>query len=339
MARRHARAFRKMDGVTLAGAVEPVADLLAEFAAEFDIPDTFAELDQAIAWGNFDAASNVTPDAVHHPTTMTLVAAGKHVLCEKPLSTSYPLALEMTEAAEAAGIVNMVNLTYRSSPAAIKARELVAAGEIGNLRHFDAAYLQSWLVSRGWGDWHTEGRWLWRLSQGHGSQGVVGDIGVHLIDLATFVFGREIVRMQSRTANFHKAEGDRIGDYVLDANDTFTIGAELAGGAVGVIHATRWAPGHVNDLRLDLFGDRGGIRLRADGDESSLAICAGADVDPGTWRDVACPPVPSLYEAFAAAIRTGESTGPSFREAARVQRLLDLCLEAGETGSGLVEVR
>ena len=67
MARRHARAFRKMDGVTLAGAVEPVADRLAEFAAEFDIPDTFAELDQAIAWGNFDAASNVTPDAVHHP--------------------------------------------------------------------------------------------------------------------------------------------------------------------------------------------------------------------------------------------------------------------------------
>ena len=128
------------------------------------IAHRFTDLDSAIAWGEFDAAANVTPDAVHHPTTMKLIAAGKHILCEKPLATTYPLALEMTEAAEKRGVINMVNLTYRGSPAVEKAREIVVSGEIGEIRHFEASYLQSWLVGNHWGDWKSEDRWLWRLS-------------------------------------------------------------------------------------------------------------------------------------------------------------------------------
>jgi predicted dehydrogenase len=319
-------------------AVELNADRLKAFSDEFSIPNRFADLDAAIAWGEFDSATNVTPDQIHHPTTMKLIGAGKHVLCEKPLATSHALAMEMVEAAEKRGVINMVNLTYRAAAALSKARELVLAGEIGELRHIQASYLQSWLVGKQWGDWRTEDRWLWRLSTKHGSKGTVGDIGIHLIDFATYGAASDIASMEARTKTFHKAEGDRIGEYVLDANDSFVMNVELKNGAIGVIHATRFAPGNANELRLELYGNSGGMRVWTNGGQSSLSICSGSDVDTQTWHEIDCPPVPTVYKRFAEALRSGRNGDPSFRRAADIQRVLDLCLEAGENGPAVVKV-
>jgi predicted dehydrogenase len=326
MARAHASAFADIDQVACIAAVDTNPERLADFCSTFAIPHAFANLEEAIAWDGFDAATNVTPDPVHYPTTMQLLAAGKHVLCEKPLATTYAHAQEMTQAAEARGVINMVNLTYRGSPAAAEARNIVKAGGIGQLRHFNAAYLQSWLVGNHWGDWQTEERWLWRLSSGHGSHGVVGDVGVHILDLVSYAANQDIVGMHCTTRTFAKAEDDRIGDYVLDANDTFAMTAEMEGGALGVVQATRWATGHANDLEIDLFGTGGALRLRTTGMESSLHICAGEDVHTQTWREVTCAPVHSVYEKFVTAVRTGKPAQPSFRQAAKIQRILDFCL-------------
>ncbi len=132
--------------------------------------------------GAFDAAVNSTPDGAHKATSLQLIAAGKPVFCEKPLAVNHADALEMTEAAESAGLVNMVNLTYRNAHAIQMARRMVEEGRIGTIRHFEASYLQSWLTSPHWGDWRTDERWLWRLSSAHGSKGVLGDIGIHILD-------------------------------------------------------------------------------------------------------------------------------------------------------------
>ena len=217
MAVSHATNFQAAPDTELVAAVETDAARREAFGKQFGIENLFADLESAIAWGEFDAVANVTPDAVHYPTTMRLIAAGKHVFCEKPLATSYPLALEMADAAEAKGIINMVNFTYRNSPALQKARELVRGGAIGEIRYFEASYLQSWLVSKAWGDWRTESRWLWRLSSQHGSKGVLGDVGVHIVDFASFGADTDIVAVDSRLKTFHKAEGDKIGEYPLDA--------------------------------------------------------------------------------------------------------------------------
>jgi predicted dehydrogenase len=329
MARQHALAFKAEADIEIVAAVETNAERLAAFAAEHGIPHPFATLDAAIAWGQFDAVANVTPDAVHHPTTMRLVAAGKHVFCEKPLAMNFSDAKEMADAAEARHVMNMVNLTYRSSPAIERAREIMRSGEIGELRHFEASYLQSWLVGKHWGDWRTEGRWLWRLSSAHGSKGVVGDIGIHIVDFATYGAASDIASMCSQIKTFHKAEGDRIGEYTLDANDSFVMSVALQNGALGVIHATRFATGNANDLRLSLYGDKGGLRVATDGHASSLSICAGADIETQTWREVACPPIPTTYQRFAAALRSGVNGDPDFRRAANLQRVLDQCLAAG----------
>ena len=108
------------------------------------------------------------------------------------------------------------------------------------VRHVEAHYLQGWLTSQYWGDWRSSPHWLWRLSTRHGSLGVLGDLGVHIVDFATFPVGR-IKTINCTLKTLHKAAGDRIGEYVLDANDTAVITAEFANGAVGAITTTRWA--------------------------------------------------------------------------------------------------
>ena len=184
------------------------------------IPHAFDGLDSALAWGEFDAVVNSTPDPVHKPTTLAALEKGKAVFCEKPLAVTADDAFAMVEAAERAGVVNMVNLTYRNAHAIQMARRMVEAGEIGAIRHVGASYLQSWLTGRHWGDWRVDERWLWRLSTAHGSGGVLGDIGIHILDFVTFGTGLDIAALSARLKTFDKAEGGVIGEYRLDANDS-----------------------------------------------------------------------------------------------------------------------
>ena len=184
MANAHADAYTDMDGVQIVAGVDTNADNLAAFNAKYSIPHGFQSVEDAIVWGEFDAVSNVTPDGVHHRTTLPLLAAGKHVM---------------------------------------KAADMVASGAIGKVRHFEASYLQSWLTQSAWGDWRTEDQWLWRMSTAHGSLGVLGDVGVHILDFATHVAGADVDSLSCRLTTFDKPEGDRVGGYTLDANESFNM--------------------------------------------------------------------------------------------------------------------
>ncbi|MFN8679635.1 Gfo/Idh/MocA family protein [Paracoccus sp. P2] len=334
MAANHARAFAGIPGVELVGGVDPRPEPLAAFNAEHGIARGFASLDEALAWGAFDAATNVTPDAAHFPTTMPLLAAGKHVLCEKPLATNAADAEAMAEAAARAGVVNMVNLSYRDVPALQKAAAMVRAGEIGEVRHFEASYLQSWLTQPGWGDWRTDPKWLWRVSTAHGSKGVLGDVGIHILDFATYIAGQDAAQVSCLLKTFDKAPGGRIGDYVLDANDSATMQIVLENGALGTVAATRFASGHLNDLRLRIYGDRGGLEVGFENRVSRLRACLSPDLEIAAWHEVDCPPVPTIYQRFVAAIRGEGAVDPDFARGAALQRLLDRA-EESSVGAGL----
>ena len=333
MANDHAEAYAKMGGVSLVAGVDTDPDRLADFCAKHDIPNGFASVEEAIAWGAFDAASNVTPDGVHRVTTLPRLAVGKHVLCEKPLAANAADADEMAQAAADAGVVNMVNLTYRNVPALIAAAKMVANGDIGEVRHFEAAYLQSWLTQAAWGDWKTESQWLWRLSTQHGSMGVLGDVGVHILDYATFVAGSDAASLSCRLTTFDKAEGNQIGEYPLDANDSMNMHMQLENGAVGVIHASRFASGHLNDLSLRIYGTKGGLDVRFEGWESRLRACTGDDLEATKWVDVPTPDVPTNYVRFIDAVRNAEQVFPDFRRGAALQAVLDLAVASDADGS------
>ena len=325
MANQHVNLLRDDSRVEIAAAADVDLGRAKDFAARHNISNAFGSLDDAIKWGEFDAAMNVTPDSIHYPTTMKLLAAGKHVLCEKPLAETFALADEMAAVADKAGLVNMVNLSYRNVAAISTARDLIAAGEIGEVRHVEASYRQSWLVANNWGDWKTDPKWLWRLSEQHGSKGVLGDVGIHILDFTTLAIGMMPVSVQARLKTFHKAEGDRIGEYSLDANDSATMNVEFSNGALGVIHASRFMTGYANDLKLAVFGTRGGLELHHAMDSTRLSICSGDDVHNQAWRSIVAAPVETNHRRFVTALIDGKPGEPSFRRGADLQKVLDLC--------------
>ncbi len=328
MAAAHARAFQGIEGVEVVAGIDLHADRLNAFCKTHNIDKAFSDLGEALAWVQFDAIANVTPDQAHHSTTLKALAAGKHVFCEKPLATNHADALEMAAAAEKAGLIGMVNLSYRNVNAVQKAREMVLGGEIGAVRHVEASYLQSWLSSAYWGDWRTEDRWLWRLSTRHGSNGVLGDVGIHILDFASFGVGSEIADADCRMKAFAKAENDRIGEYNLDANDSFVMAVTFENGALGTIHASRWASGYSDDLSLRIFGSKGGLEVSYGGKDingqriARLRACTGDNLLTHQWREVPLGPVPTNYELFVQAIREGRTIEPSFGHAAHLQKFL-----------------
>lgn len=328
MANNHANAFAHIPGVELVAGIDTRPEQLVDFCDSHGIANRFASIDEAIAWGAFDAVTNVTPDAAHYSTTMPFLAAGKHVLCEKPLATSEADAAAMADAARDAGVVNMVNLSYRNVAALQAAARMVAEGDIGTVRHFEASYMQSWLTQPAWGDWQTESKWLWRLSTAHGSKGVLGDVGIHILDFATFIAGVPVQRVSCLLHTFDKAPGGRIGEYVLDANDSATMQLQLENGALGTVSASRFASGHLNDLRLRIYGDRGGLEVGYEGAVSRLRACLGEDLISGSWHDVETPELPSIYQRFVAAIRGEGQPEPDFARGAALQRLLDRAAES-----------
>ena len=331
MAKRHAECYKQIPGCTLVAAVDVSAERVTAFAATHGIANTFASVDALLAWNQFDAVSIVTPDAFHAAQSIQCLKAGKHVLCEKPLALNHADAMKMVTAAEKAGVINMVNLSYRDWPAIQAVQAVIAAGKIGEVRHVEASYLQSWLPSKVWGDWRTTPAWLWRLSSKHGSRGVLGDVGVHIVDFATFPAG-PISSVYGKLKAFDKAKDNRVGEYVLDANDSAVLTVEFANGALGTIHTTRWSGGHANRLFLKISGDKGSVEIDSERSTTSYKISVGPDLHKATWKEVTCKPTPNNYARFVKSIRTGKQDQPDFARGAAVQKVLDAVITSDAKG-------
>jgi predicted dehydrogenase len=332
MANSHASAFAAIPGVSLVAGVDVDPARAAAFATKHSIPQSFPSLEALLASGlAFDAVTNVTPDRFHAPVSLAALKAGKHVLCEKPLAVDHAEALRMVKAAHAAGVVHMVNFSYRNWSAIQGIARAVERGVLGELRHIEASYLQAWLVSNAWGDWRKTPAWLWRLSSQHGSKGALGDVGVHIVDFATFPCG-PISEVFCRLKAFPKAPGDRLGEYPLDANDSAVLNVVFANGALGTIHTTRWCGGHANRLSLKIAGTKGTIDFDSERSTTAYRVCKGQAVHTAAWETVEVKPTPSNYERFIRAIRTGKPEQPDFDRGAQVQRVLDACFASDAAG-------
>lgn len=329
MANVHAERFAAIPGCSVVAAADVDLQRAEDFAAKHAIPAAYAGVKELLKKAEIDAVTIVTPDAFHAPLSIACLKAGKHVLCEKPLAVTYPDARKMVAAAKKAGVINMVNLSYRDWPAIQAVEKVVRSGEIGEVRHVEASYLQAWLASKVWGDWRSSPAWLWRLSSKHGSKGVLGDVGVHIVDFATFPVG-PIQSVYCRLKTFAKARGNRIGEYVLDANDSAVLNVEFANGAIGTIHTTRWCGGHANRLFLKIAGTRGTVEIDSEKTTTGYRICSGADLDKALWREVEAPAVLNNYQRFIKSIQTGKNDQPDFARGAEMQKVLDACYVSDE---------
>ena len=327
MANVHAEKFNAIRGCRVTAACDVDEKRVREFAAKHKIPNVFTSVDALLKFGGFDAVTNVTPDRFHAPISLAVLRKGKHVLCEKPLALNYADAAKMTRAAKKAGVINMVNFSYRNNSSVHKAHDLVREGALGRILHVEAIYFQSWLAQNAWGDWRTSPGLLWRLATKHGSLGVLGDVGVHLLDFATYPAG-DIASVHCKLKTFRKAPRDKVGEYHLDANDSAVITAELANGALGSFRTTRWATGHNNSITLSIFGDEGALRIDLDKSGSELELCHIEDRKVSPWTKVDCGVTPSMYERFVISIKKGVNDQPDFARGAAIQKALDACVQS-----------
>jgi predicted dehydrogenase len=179
-------------------------------------------------------------------------------------------------------------------------------------------------VAKAWGDWKSESKWLWRLSRKHGSNGALGDIGIHIVDFTSYGSGLDVAHVFGRLKTFDKAPGNRIGEYDLDANDCFALNVDFTNGAIGTIQASRTAAGQLDELRLRVYGDKGSIEMIYDTGRSYLRACLDRDLDTANWRDIPFDPVDTNYKRFVQAVGDGKTLEPSFRRAATIQKVLDM---------------
>lgn len=183
---------------------------------------------------------NGGPNNLHGEPTMAAAAAGKHVICEKPLGRDATESFEIWQRVAKTGVVHMCAFNYRFVPAVRLARTMLEAGELGELHHFRGRYLQEWGATTA--D-------AWRFRKEAAGSGALGDLGAHVIDLARYLVG-EIVAVSGVTATFQARR---------EVDDAFEAVVEFESGAIGTLEATRFAPGRKNAFTWEINGSKGSI--------------------------------------------------------------------------------
>ena len=190
---------------------------------------------------------NGAPNDLHAAPTIAAAKAGKHVICEKPLGRDAKESYQIWKGVEATGVKHMCAFNYRFVPAVRLAREMLEAGELGEIYHFRGRYLQEWITDPKFPK-------VWRLDRKVAGSGALGDLGTHVIDLARYLVG-EISSVQGATRTFIK---ERPGGTV-DVDDAVEAIVEFDHGAIGTIEASRFCLGRKNGMTFEINGSKGSI--------------------------------------------------------------------------------
>ncbi|MEV5266825.1 Gfo/Idh/MocA family protein [Streptomyces werraensis] len=308
---------------------------------------------------DIDLVDICTPGDSHAEIALAALAAGKHVLCEKPLANTVAEAEGMARAAQEArdrGQAAMVGFNYRRVPATALARTMVEEGRIGTLRHVRVAYLQDWLVD-------PQFPLTWRLRREQAGSGSLGDLGAHIVDLAQYLAGERLAGVSALTETFVKerplptapssglAAVSAAGTGPVTVDDAALFTGRFTSGALASFEATRYATGRKNALRIELNGERGSLAFDLERLNELEYHDGTGDATHGGFRrilvtepdhpylDAWWPPGHGLgYEHtfthqardLVHAIAEGRSPEPSFADGLQVQRVLAAVEESAE---------
>ncbi len=283
----HVEALRRL-GVEVLG----VCASTAERAEAKGLAPAYESYDALLADERVDVVHITTPNHLHHGQVRDALAAGKHVVCEKPLATTSAESGELLELADRSGLVHCTNFNLRFYPIAHEARARVASGALGDVWNVHGGYLQDWLL------YPTD--WNWRLDpEKGGALRAVADIGSHWMDLAQWVTGRRIEsvfadltttlpvrqRPAGEVETFAAAEDMERIDAEMTTEDVANLVFRLEGGCVGAAVLSQVSAGRKNALRLEVDGSAGCARL-------GVGAAGGAVARPSRpcERDVATQP-------------------------------------------------
>ncbi|WSQ13373.1 Gfo/Idh/MocA family oxidoreductase [Streptomyces sp. NBC_01231] len=309
-----------------------------------------------------DLVDICTPGDSHAEIALAALAAGKHVLCEKPLANTVEEAETMTAAAEEAyrrGQLAMVGFNYRRVPATALARSMVAEGRLGALRHVRVTYLQDWLVD-------PQFPLTWRLRKELAGSGSLGDLGAHIVDLAQYLTGEQLAGVSALTETFVRerplpggptsglAAVSATGTGQVTVDDAAVFTGRFTSGALASFEATRYATGRKNALRIELNGERGSLAFDLERlNELSYHDGTEPGAHAGFRRILVTEPDHPYLEAWwppghglgyehtfvhqardlVHAIDEGRRPEPSFADGLQVQRVLAAVEESAEKNS------
>lgn len=306
--------------------------VLKRAARQTGIAATHADYREVLARGDVDAVVIATPNHLHAPIALDAIAAGKHVLCEKPIAMNVAESLAMYRAAEAAGLRHMAAFTYRFVPAMRYLAHLVGTGAIGRPYHFRATRLQDW----------GERSLGWRQVERLAGSGELGDMLSHRIDFGHLLAG-PIARVVAQTRRFvDEREGQP-----ADVEDWVALIADFTAGATGVLESSKLATGRGEGGRsqdyCEVNGSEGSLVYQLERPhELQVGRSGGPGLEvvavpeefltwPGSPRDPhdGDPLVTFRYDQdveFVDAIVDGRPARPSFLDGARVQAVIDAAL-------------
>jgi predicted dehydrogenase len=256
----HVEALRRI-GVQVRGVLGSTPDRGELRATQLGVARAYPSLEAVLADPEVDVVHVTSPNNLHVPQASAILAAGKHVVCEKPLAMTATESKVLVELAARTNLINAVNFNIRFYPLNQHLREVVAAGELGDVRFVTGHYFQDWLLH--------DTDWNWRLEPDKGgSLRAVGDIGSHWLDLTAFITGQPIVAVMADLATFVGARQEpqgpvetfateRATDTVtrpMSTEDVATILLRFANGARGSVAVSQISAGRKNSLRYEIDG-------------------------------------------------------------------------------------
>ena len=326
----HIKGYQAVEGAEIVALCDVDDERIEKQVEAHALADAFTTTDhtELLARDDIDAVSLALPDHLHHRFTLEAIAAGKHVLCEKPLAMNAAEAEEMLQVAEDAGIVHAVHMQRRYNPAARYVADMVADGVLGALRHFRCRMSVHRISD-------PDVKLEWRLQASRGCYGVLGDLGAHALDLAHFTMGEaagEIVATCGMGAIFieeRELEGsEAVGE--VTAWDAINFSARYASGTLASFQLSRFSPGYTG---WEIDGQDASVRVRGDNTVEVYERQPRDDQIPAseyTEREIPAKYLDgqTLFGSFIDAIREGGEASPSFADGLRIARELDDIHEA-----------
>lgn len=300
-----------------------------------------------IARDDIDAVDICTPNDKHAEIAIAAAAAGKMILCEKPLARTVEEAEQMLKAVEAAGVKNTVWYNYRRVPAVTLAKKIIDSGKLGKIFHYRANFLQDWTINP---DLPQGGDALWRLDVEAAGSGVTGDLLAHCIDTAMWLNGG-IKDVSAMTETFIKERVHQGSGKVqkVGIDDACIFHCHFDNGSLGLFEATRYARGHKALYTFEINGEHASIRwdlhdlTRLEyfdhGDEGQVRGWRSIHVTDGDhpYMDRWWIPGTSIgYEHsfihqvadFFLSLQTGEPCHPTFRDAFETQKVCEAVINS-----------
>jgi predicted dehydrogenase len=359
----HVEALRR-NGIEVRALAADGEEEAARRAAELNIPRAYGSLRAALEDSGADVYHLAVPNALHAPYAREVLAAGRHVVCEKPLALSSAESAELVAAAAAAGKVAAVSYNLRFYPMVREARERIAAGTLGRVHAVHGSYLQDWLLH--------DTDWNWRLDPARGGKlRAVADIGTHWLDMVAFVSGLRIERVFAEFSIVHpvrrrpkgdvqtfmgkEGSGAEREDVNMATEDQAAIMLGLENGAIGSLLVSQASAGRKNTLSFQIDGGSGSLAWNSENpnrlwlghrdapnevlEKDPSLLSAGArrlssypgghqEGYPDTFRQFFA----SVYSYIAAGDFSAPRDFPTFEDGHREMVYCDALLESARTG-------